>query len=39
LEDDISGVVEIRMNKSKKLEHSGVKLELIGSIGKLIKYY
>jgi vacuolar protein sorting-associated protein 26 len=32
-EDDISGVVEVRMNKNKKIEHLGIRIELIGRIG------
>eukprot|EP01017_Pseudomicrothorax_dubius_P030069 TRINITY_DN370_c0_g1_i1.p1 TRINITY_DN370_c0_g1~~TRINITY_DN370_c0_g1_i1.p1 ORF type:complete len:299 (-),score=111.39 TRINITY_DN370_c0_g1_i1:132-1028(-) len=31
-DDDISGVVEVKLNKAKKLEHLGVKIELIGRI-------
>lgn len=32
--DDISGVVEVKYNK--KLEHQGIRIELIGHIGILI---
>lgn len=31
-EDDISGTVDIYLNKMKKLDHSGIKVELIGRI-------
>jgi vacuolar protein sorting-associated protein 26 len=34
-EDDISGIVELKMNKIKKIEHTGIRVELIGRIGKL----
>ena len=32
-DDDISGEVEVKLNKSKKLEHTGIRIELIGHIG------
>lgn len=31
-EDDISGVVEIRMNKAKNFQHLGVRIDLVGYI-------
>lgn len=32
-DDDISGVVDVKMNKMKKIEHLGIRIELIGRIG------
>jgi hypothetical protein len=34
-EDTVKGEVEIRLNATKKLEHMGIKIELVGQIGKL----
>ncbi|CAD8186298.1 unnamed protein product [Paramecium octaurelia] len=31
-DDDISGVVDLKMNKNKKIEHLGIRIELIGRI-------
>ncbi|CAD8184717.1 unnamed protein product [Paramecium pentaurelia] len=31
-DDDISGVVDLRMNKNKKIDHLGIRIELIGRI-------
>ncbi|CAD8058956.1 unnamed protein product [Paramecium primaurelia] len=31
-DDDISGVVEVKMNKQKKIEHLGIRIELVGRI-------
>ncbi|CAK93217.1 unnamed protein product (macronuclear) [Paramecium tetraurelia] len=31
-DDDISGVVEVKMNKQKKIEHMGIRIELVGRI-------
>lgn len=33
VDDDISGIIEIKMNKLKKVEHMGVRVELLGRIG------
>ena len=34
-DDIIQGEVEIRLNSAKKLEHLGIKIELVGQIGSL----
>lgn len=33
-DDTLDGEVEIRMNTSKKVDHMGIKVELIGQISK-----
>lgn len=35
-DDDLTGIVEIKMNKIKKFEHTGVRIELVGHIGKKV---
>jgi len=37
-EDDISGKCEISIGNSKKFEHTGIRVELIGKIGKKSVY-
>lgn len=37
-DDIIEGEVEIRLNSAKKVDHMGVKLELIGQIGRQSSY-
>lgn len=32
-DDFVKGDVEIRLNSAKKLEHMGIKIELVGQIG------
>jgi vacuolar protein sorting-associated protein 26 len=32
--DTVSGVVVVNVNPGKKLEHVGIKVELVGQIGK-----
>jgi vacuolar protein sorting-associated protein 26 len=37
-DDDISGTIDVKLSKGKKLEHLGIRVELIGHIGNnLIK--
>lgn len=33
-EDSVKGEVEIRLNNTKRLDHMGIKIELIGMIGR-----
>lgn len=33
-DDDLTGIIEIKMNKIKKFEHTGIRVELVGHIGK-----
>lgn len=33
-DDIVQGEVEIRLNSAKKLEHLGIKIELVGQIGR-----
>lgn len=33
-DDFVKGEVEIRLNNTKKMEHNGIKIELIGQIGR-----
>lgn len=33
-DDDISGTIDVKLSKGKKLEHLGIRVELIGHIGK-----
>lgn len=30
----LSGIVEVQLSPGKKLEHMGIKIELVGTIGK-----
>jgi hypothetical protein len=34
-DDSVKGEVEIRLNNTRKLDHMGIKIELIGMIGKV----
>ena len=33
-DDTISGVIHVKLGNAKKLDHVGIKIELIGHIGK-----
>ena len=35
-EDVVKGEVEIRLNSTKKMEHMGIKIELVGQIGSMM---
>ena len=34
-DDDLSGTIDVKLSKGKKLEHLGIRVELIGHIGNL----
>jgi len=38
-EDDVTGRLVINLKKGKKLEHQGIKIELIGRIGNFYSRY
>lgn len=31
-DDDLSGTIEIKLNKTKKFEHTGIRIDLIGHV-------
>ena len=31
-DDDLGGTIELKLNKTKKFEHTGIKIELIGHV-------
>lgn len=37
-DDFVKGEVEIRLNNTKKMEHNGIKIELIGQIGRILSF-